>query len=80
MTLVELHLCAEVREAWTDVGVVGAGRRRDLRKIDSFSQILTTPGWTPPRISPSSRLWRLVAALQRDYLSNNSAEREQIGR
>ena len=32
--------CAVVREAWTDVGDVGAGRRVDnLRKSDRFSQI-----------------------------------------
>ena len=49
MALVERHLCARVREAWTDVGDVGVVRRADLGKSDRFSQILTTPvGWTLP--------------------------------
>ena len=43
---IERRGSAAVREAWTDVGDVSAGRRRDLRKIDNFSQILTTLGWT----------------------------------
>ena len=30
VTLVALHRSALVREAWTDIGVVGVGRRADL--------------------------------------------------
>jgi hypothetical protein len=37
-----------VREAWTDIGDVGAGRRSDLRRDETFSQMSTTLGWTPP--------------------------------
>ena len=56
MALIERHLCAEVREAWTDVGVVGVGRRRRLGKSDNFSQIPTTLGWTPPNLNLRSRI------------------------
>ena len=44
MPLNERHLCAPLREAWTDFGDVGVGRRATLRKIDNFSQGLTHPG------------------------------------
>ena len=37
-----------VQEAWTDIGDVGAGRRSDLTRNESFRQISTTLGWTPP--------------------------------
>ena len=47
MALVARHLCDLDREAWTDVGDVGAGRRPDLTQIDTFRQIHTTPVWTP---------------------------------
>ena len=35
---------AHLREAWTDFGDVGVGRRATLRKIDNFCQGLTHPG------------------------------------
>ena len=38
---------AHLREAWTDFGDVGVGRRATLRKIDNFSQGLTHPGVDP---------------------------------
>ena len=41
MALIELHLCAHLREAWTDVGGVGVVRRATLRKIVRFSQGLS---------------------------------------
>ena len=39
IALIELHLCAHQREAWTDVSGFGAGRRSDLRKSVWNSQI-----------------------------------------
>ena len=41
-----LHGSGQVREAWTDVGIVGVVRRADLTICDRKRQICTTPGWT----------------------------------
>ena len=38
---------AHLREAWTDFGDVGVGRRATLTKIDKFCQGLTHPGVDP---------------------------------
>ena len=38
------HRSGEEREAWTDVGVVGVGRRLDLTQCDNFRQIWAPPG------------------------------------
>ena len=54
LTLVSLRGTAHLREAWTDFGGVGAGRRACLRKIDKFSQGFTHPQLEhvpdPPRV------------------------------
>ena len=42
MALVALHLCAQEREAWTDVGDIGVGRASDLTQSDKKRQILPT--------------------------------------
>ena len=40
--------CGREREAWTDFGDFGVGRREGLGKIDKFSESLCHPaGWTP---------------------------------
>ena len=39
MVRIANHRTARVREAWTDVGGVGVGRRPDLRLFVTFSQI-----------------------------------------
>jgi len=43
MALSKLHLCAKVREAWTDFGSVGVGRRPILTESDNFRQALADP-------------------------------------
>ena len=40
--LIALRGTALVREAWTDIGIVGAGRRADLTRGETFRQILPT--------------------------------------
>ena len=54
MALIKLHLCAKVREAWTDFGSVGVGRRSGLGKIDKFSQALVDPHLDPAGPSKSA--------------------------
>ena len=39
MALVALHLCAQEREAWTDVGADGVVRASDLTQSDKKRQI-----------------------------------------
>ena len=46
--LTEICRSSVVWETWTDIGDVGAGRRSDLRRDETFSQMSTTLGWTPP--------------------------------
>ena len=38
-----------LRRAASDAHESSRGRKRDLRRIDPVSQILTTHGWTRPR-------------------------------
>ena len=47
LALTERRGTGVVREAWTDIGDVGAGRRSDLTRNETCRQIPTTLGWTP---------------------------------
>ena len=55
LALTERRGTGVVREAWTDIGDVGAGRRSDLRRDETFSQMSTTLGWTPPGVVTTQR-------------------------
>jgi len=55
MALVALHLCAQEREAWTDVGDIGVGRASDLTQSDKKRQILPTYAGTPPTLYRGAR-------------------------
>ena len=48
LALTERRGTGVVREAWTDIGDVGAGRRSDLTRNETIRQISTSLGWTPP--------------------------------
>ena len=62
----ELHLCARLRDAWTDVGGVGVVRRARLGKIDGYSQTLYHLGVDPPDCERERRLvWRARAGAVR---------------
>ena len=47
LALTERQGTGVVREAWTDIGDVGAGRRSDLTRNERNRQISTSLGWTP---------------------------------
>ena len=60
-----LHLCDQKRMDGADVGAQSVGRRPFLRKIDTFSQVLTTYAWTTsaaaqPRPTPYTLQLSLV--------------------
>ena len=69
-----LHGSGQVREAWTDVGKNAVVRRADLRRSDTFSQVLSHLGVDPAAraqhvililgthsSSEAARLWRHAA-------------------
>ena len=55
LALIELLGTDRVREAWTDVGGVGVGRRATLTKIDRFCQGLSHLRLEHVRRSQASR-------------------------
>ena len=50
LALTERRGTGVVRETWTDIGDVGAGRRSDLTRNETIRQISTTLGWTLPTL------------------------------
>ena len=51
MALSKLHLCAKVREAWTDFGSVGVGRRCYCYSVGVGRRL--SPGRPPPGPDPA---------------------------
>ena len=51
LALTERRGTGVVREAWTDIGDVGAGRRSDLTRNETNRQISTSLGWTQSECS-----------------------------
>ena len=67
LALTERRGTGVVREAWTDIGDVGAGRRSDLTRNERNRQIPTSLGWTPPVGGRLLHRWLLPAVRQRHW-------------